>query len=79
MFSTSIIQQFLLDSDSSTSYWIVRKTIVCLAYDGGLRLTEIMDVQIEFSRPEHLEILVFQLFWVFLSFCLVMANLRDMK
>ena len=47
MFSTSIIQQFLLDSDSSTSYWIVRKTIVCLAYDGGLRLTEIMDVQIE--------------------------------
>ena len=35
------------NSDSSTSYLIVRKTIVCLAYDGGLRLTEIMYVQIE--------------------------------
>ena len=47
VFSTSNIQQFLLDADSSTPYWIVRKTIVCLAYYGGLRHTEMMDIQIE--------------------------------
>ena len=40
VFSTSIISQFLLDADSSTPYWIVRKTIVCLAYYGELRQTE---------------------------------------
>ena len=47
VFSTNNIQQFLLDADSTTPYWIVRKTIVCLAYYGGLRHTEMMDIQIE--------------------------------
>ena len=47
MFSTSNNQQFLLDAASTTPYWIVRKTIVCLAYCGGLRHAEMMDIQIE--------------------------------
>ena len=44
VFSTSNIQQFLLDADSSIPCCIVRKTIVCLAYYGGLRLKEMMDI-----------------------------------
>ena len=36
-----------MDSDSSTPYWIVRKTTVCLAYYGGLKHTEMMDIWIE--------------------------------
>ena len=47
VFSTSNIHQVLLDADSSTPYWIVRKTTVCLAYYGGLRHTEMMNIYIE--------------------------------
>ena len=52
--NTAEINGFVLDENLSTPYWIVRRTIVCLAYYGGLRHTEIMELQLEKceSTPE---------------------------
>ena len=54
IFTTTEINAFVLDENLSTPYWIVRRSIVCLAYYGGLRHTEIMGLQLEKceSTPE---------------------------
>ena len=50
VFTKSEINKFLLDGEISTPYWKVRKVIVCLAFFGGLRHTEMMDIKVEFCE-----------------------------
>ena len=45
VFSTQDMNEFL-EKDLSTPYWIVRKAVAVLAYFGGLRLTELIDLQV---------------------------------
>ena len=47
VFNITDINRFLMDKEASSPYWTVRKTIVCLAYYGGLRHTEMMEIKIE--------------------------------
>ena len=47
VFSALDINMFVLDPEISSPYWLVRKATVCLAYYGGLRLVETMNLKIE--------------------------------
>ena len=47
IFTTAEINKFISDDSISTPYWLVRKVAVLLAFFGGLRLTETMDLQLE--------------------------------
>ena len=47
VFSALDINKFVLDPEISSPYWLVRKATVCLAYYGGLRHVETMNLKIE--------------------------------
>ena len=47
VFTTKEIDDFLKDESISTPYWLVRKVAVILAFFGGLRLCETLDLQLE--------------------------------
>ena len=47
IFSSEEINKFIEDQSSCTPYWLVRKVTACVAFYGGLRLSEVMNLSIE--------------------------------
>ena len=54
IFSTDDINRFVNWDKIATPYWMVRQVLVCLAYYGGLRHSELMGLRVEMceSSPE---------------------------
>ena len=47
VFTTNDIINFIRDDTIRTPYWLVRKVVVILAFFGGLRLKETLDLDLE--------------------------------
>ena len=54
IFTTAQVNSFVNDNTIGSPYWLVRKIVVILAYFGGLRLTETLELQLEMieSQPD---------------------------
>ena len=47
IFAASDINKFTDDKSISSPYWLVRKAVACLAFYGGLRQSELMNLKLE--------------------------------
>ena len=51
VFDDGDLEKFVGAKDLSTPYWLVRKVVMILAFFGGLRHTEAMDLELQNVRP----------------------------
>ena len=53
LFTLDQIKQFLTKEGLNSPYWMMRKAVVVLAYFGGLKVKELIDLKVNYSTFER--------------------------